>query len=190
MTDLTSIWLPIIAAAFAGYILSILLWAISPHHLADFKSLPDHDAFAKAIKDLGLGHGHYKFPHPKTQADFKDETFQRYYAEGPWGGIDLIPNKPNMARNMLFTLGYFVIVSVFVGYIISESRAPGSPFIEVFQMGTTAAIMAYAMGGMLGQIWYPTITKRGFVTTLIDAALYSLATGAVFAWLWPGAPTP
>ena len=190
MTELTAIWLPILLAGVACHIVSMLSWAASPHHIKDYKSLPDHNAFAAAIRSLGLPPGHYKFPHPQSQADFKTEAFKEAYANGPWGGLDLAPAKPNMGRNLGLTFGYFLLVSLFVGYLISESRAPGAEFLRVFQVGTTAAFMAYGLGGLLGHIWYPTISTRGFITTLIDAALYALATGAIFALMWPSAGLP
>ena len=64
--------------------------------------------------------------------------------------------------------------------------APGAKYLSVFRVVGTAAMMAYAIGGLPESIWKGTkwsITMK-FV---FDGILYGLVTAGTFGWLWPAA---
>jgi len=188
VSELLALWLPIIVATFAGFVLSFLLWALLPIHKGDFHELPDDAAFVKALEDLGLERGRqYVFPFARDAAHMKTQAFKDRYAAGPWGLLRMFPKRANMGQNLALTLGFFLVVNVLIGYVLSETLQPGAGFARVFQVATTIGVLSFTAGHLCNLIWFP-IPKRAFATTVLDGVLYGLATGVAFAALWPAAP--
>lgn len=188
MADLIALWLPILVATVAGFFLSFLLWAALPVHDKDFEELPDHEAFAKAMTDLGLRPGRqYLFPFARDKKFMQTDAFKARYNAGPWGLVRLFPAKANMGKNLALTLGFFLVVNILIAYVLAETVAGGADFLRVFQIASTVAILAYAAGPLCNLIWFP-IPKRALATLILDGVLYGLVTGAAFAALYPGAP--
>ena len=115
------------------------------------------------------------------------ENIEKFNA-GPWGTLSVWSGKPNMGRNMALTVLYFFLVSLLVAYLTSQARAPGSDFLAVFQIASTGAILAHVLGGAPNGIWFGK-RLRFFLTDAIDGLIYALATGAIFALMWPAAET-
>ncbi len=79
---------------------------------------------------------------------------------------------------------FFVIVSVFIAYVGSRTLPPGTPYLDVFQVVGTVAILAYAASSIPHTIWF----GRPWSNTLkdiVDGVVYGLLTAGVFGWLWP-----
>jgi hypothetical protein len=73
---------------------------------------------------------------------------------------------------------------VLVAYLTGRTVAPGTPFLHVFRVSGTAAVMAYSLGNFPASIWW----GRPWSTTLkdaVDGVLYALLTAGAFGWLWP-----
>ena len=90
----------------------------------------------------------------------------------------------SMGRNLVLSFIFYVVVSIFVGYLTGLARPLGAEFVEVFRVAGVAAILGYAMGSIPHSIWFRH-TLRSTMTDLGDAVVYGLATAAIFAWLWP-----
>jgi hypothetical protein len=180
------LWVPIAAVTAATFFLSFLFWALLQHHKADVARCPQQDQVLDFVSESGIEPGRYMFPNCADSSDYKDPEFIAMYNKGPWGVIDIWAGKPNMGRNMAFTIIYFLIVSVIVAYLTGLCRPAGSSFLEVFQVATTAGFLAHVLGGAPEGIWFGK-RPRFFLTDAIDGVLYSFTTGALFAWLWPAA---
>jgi hypothetical protein len=186
MAFLTELWLAILLASVACFILSSLAWTVLPHHNKDFKALPDFDAFVASIKSQGIQPGQYMFPYCEDQKAMGTPEFQQIYAKGPWGTLNLWPAKPNMGRNLVITFVYFLIVSALIAYVGFESLGRGADSLRVFQITGTVGVLAYCASGILNTVWF-SVPLRNIITGLVDGVAYGLVTGAIFAWLWPAA---
>jgi len=186
MDFVAQLWLPILLATVACFILSSLAWTALPHHQSDFKAIKDFDAFSHGLKSQGLKPGYYMFPYCDDQKAMRTAEFQELYAKGPWGTLNLWAAKPAMGRNLALTFAYFLIVSGLIGYVGFESLGAGADSLRVFQITATVGVLAYCASGILNTIWF-TVPLRNVITNLVDGVAYGLATGAVFAWLWPSA---
>ena len=185
---ITDLWLPILIATIATFFLSFLTWAVLPHHKGDVKFTPEQDKIMDLVRASNLEPGVYMFPNCAERKDYQQpENIEKFNA-GPWGTLSVWSGKPNMGRNMALTVLYFFLVSLLVAYLTSQARAPGSDFLAIFQIASTGAILAHVLGGAPNGIWFGK-RLRFFLTDAIDGLIYALATGAIFALMWPAAET-
>jgi hypothetical protein len=76
------------------------------------------------------------------------------------------------------------VISVFVAYLSSRTLAPGVPYLTVFRVAGTAALLGYA--GAL--FWAPIWMGKPWATAwkeALDGLVYGLLTAGTFGWLWP-----
>lgn len=180
------LWLPILIATLAGFFLSFLMWAVLSHHNADVAYCPEQDKILDLLRTSSIQPGAYMFPNCADRKDFKKPEVMEAMSAGPWGTLSVWAAKPNMPRNMAATIGYFFAVNLLVAYLTHLARPAGSDFLSVFQVAATAAVLAHVLGGMPNGIWFGK-RLRFFITDAIDGLVYALATGAVFALMWPTA---
>ncbi len=180
------LWVPIAAVTVATFFLSFVFWAVLQHHRQDVGFTPKQDEVIYLVNNSGIEPGRYMFPNCADHREFKQPEKVEMFNKGPWGVIDVWAGKPSMGRNMGLTFSYFLLVSIIVAYLTGLARPAGSSFLEVFQVATTAAFLAHVLGGAPEGIWFGK-RARFFITDAIDGAVYSVATGALFAWLWPAA---
>ena len=115
----------------------------------------------------------------------KYEAFAERYKRGPWATINVMGSPPNMGRNLGMTFAVMLVISAGIGYLAASVLAPGTAAMKVFQVTCTAGVLAYTFGGVMNGIWFG--KQAGWVIRdIIDAAVYAILTGAIFAWLWPG----
>ena len=194
MVGLLELWLPIVVSTVALFFASFLLWAVLPIHKGDVRPLPDEAAVTDHLKGLSIPPGFYMWPQPRDGEKMSDEAFTERYAAGPWGSMTVMPARPAMGRNLALTFAFYFVVSLFTAYILSESRAAGASFLEVFQIGATIGVMANCFGWIPNAIWFGR-PVRWVVTDLVDGVIYAVIGGLVFALMWPEAaaaalPTP
>ena len=183
------LWLPILLSAVALHFASFVLWAASPWHNADVKQLPDQAAFDAAFNPLGLKPGFYMSPCTHDPKEMKAPAFVERYNAGPWTGVTVFTGKPNMGRNLGLTFLVFLVASALIALLASLVLVPGAPFVAVFRFVAIAGVLAYTFGGMTNGILFG--KPLGWtLRDIVDALIYACITAALFAWLWPGAPTP
>ncbi|QDS96749.1 hypothetical protein [Adhaeretor mobilis] len=184
MTELTSLWLPILASTAALFFLGFLTWMVLPVHQPDWKRLPDEDAVSDAIRGLNIPAGNYMIPYCGNSEEMKSEAFLERQKQGP-NGILQIWYECGMGKalgmQVLFLLG-----TVFcIAYLASLALQPGATFMNVFQFVGAAAMITFTAGHIPERIWF----KRRVMGNVIDGVLYGIATGLIFAALWPGVVT-
>lgn len=184
MEFLLQLWLPILVSAVLVFVASSIAWTVSPHHKADLKKLPNEDAVLKSLKQHDIPPGMYMWPNCETSDEMKSEQFQARYKAGPWGSLNVLPSQPNMGRNLSLVFVFYLVVSLFVGYITAEARAAGAAFLPVFQVAGATAILAYCAASIPGAIFFGK-PPRFVLTELLDGVVYGLLTGLAFAILWP-----
>ena len=60
----------------------------------------------------------------------------------------------------------------------------GIPFAHVMRVVFAITGLAYAGAAVHESVWFGR-PWASFLRTLVDAALYALATAVIFAWFWP-----
>jgi hypothetical protein len=182
------LWLPVVCSAAAVFVASCVVWMVLPHHRSDWGTLPDEEGLMASLRRAGLRPGQYCFP--SADGDMKKmgtPEFQEKLARGPVGTMVVGPNgPPAMGRSMAIWFVYVLGVGVAVAYLSGRTLAPGAAGTEVFRMAGAVAVLSFAMGVLPAAIWEG--QRWGYVLKkALDGVLYGLITGALFAWLWPGA---
>jgi hypothetical protein len=177
-----NLWIPILAATFVLWLLSTIFWTALPHHENDFSKLPDEDQLMSAVREANVPPGRYMFPFLR-HADMKDPAMVEKYKNGPRGTV-VLWDIPNMGKNIGLTILYFFIISVVMAYIAWESLSVSPDkvgFMRVYQIVGAMGLLVYCSSGQLHAIWFPRRMRMDF----LDGIAYGVATGLVFALLWP-----
>ena len=187
MVPLTSLLLPVVASAVAVFLLSSVIHMVLTHHRHDVRRLPadKEDAILDALRRLDASPGDYAAPHAGGPAGMNDPVFVAKATKGPMAFITLAPGAaPSIGPNLAQWFVYCIVVGIFVAYVAGLVFGLGAAFPAVLRVVSAVAFLAYSMALPQASIWF----RRSWATTLRsmgDSLLYGLATGAVFAWLWP-----
>lgn len=178
-------WLPILVATVAMFFMSFLIWAVLPHHTADWKRrLPNEDSILAAMRDPVPEPGQYMLPHCPDQRELAKEEMQAKWEQGPAGFLYVLPRGlPKMGRRMGCQLTYQLMVNVFIGYIASLTIPHGAGFMDVFRVVGAVAVLGHAAGFIPNAIWF----GRPFASAakeVLDGIAYGVVTGLIFAALW------
>lgn len=182
MVTVAQLWLPILVSAVFVFIASAFAWMALPHHKKDILPLPKESPIPGQTRDLKPGV--YMYPSCGDRKEMGTDEFKKRFNEGPWGVLNVLPSKPNMARCMIMVFIAYVLVGVFVGYVTGLARAPGAGYLEVFRVAGATAVGIYCLGWMPHAIFHGK-PARAWATDLIDGVVYGLITAGTFAWLWP-----
>lgn len=184
MDFLTQLWLPIVASAVAVWFISALGWMLINHHSKDMKPLSP--AAEEELKGLivrhGVAPGAYGFPDFQSFKG-KSKEEQAALSKKPMGLLRVWKDM-GMGRNMALTVVVNLVIGVLIAYLGWEAMGRGASFVKVMQVLGTAGVLAHCFGGMTQNIWYQE-SRRNMVMCFIDGVIYGMATGAIFAWLWP-----
>lgn len=185
MTELASLWLPIILSAVAVFIVSSIIHMLLPLHKDDYLKVPEEDKVMDSVRQFNIPPGDYMMPRAESSKDFKSPEFLDKMNKGP---IMIFTVKPNGQWGMGKALGlwflYSVIVSFFAAYISGRALPVGADYMQVFRFIGATSFMGYSLALMQSSIWY----SRKWSTTLksmLDGLLYAMFTAGVFGWLWP-----
>lgn len=188
MVSLMSLWIPIVLAAVAVFLVSSIVHMILPYHRTDVAKLPAEEDVMAALRAANVPSGDYVFPHGGSMAAMKDPVYLEKYKRGPVGALTIFPavktERPSMTAELSQWFVFNVVVSLFAAYLASRALGAGAGAWEVVRFTGTVAFAAYGLGSVPESIWW----KRKWSSTLkglFDGLLYALATGAVFAWMWP-----
>lgn len=185
LTPIADLWLPILVAAVVAHIASAIMWTVMPHHKTDFGKMPDEDNVMAAMRKGGLSPGDYMFPYCASHADMGKPDHQAKLQEGPVGTMTVMRNGiPSMGPMMVQQLVFFLLTTVLIAYIGAVTMEPGTPYLKVFRVIATAAILAFAGAHTPRSIWF----QRPWANTfkeIFDGVVYGLLMAGVFGWLWP-----
>ena len=188
MVPLPDLWLPILLSAVAVFVLSFLVWTALPHHKSDFKKLPAEDATINALRERPPEPGAYMLPLAWTHADLKSPEIAQKLTEGPVGFINIVPSgmptTGTMGKKFVQLLVFYLVLSVLVAYVTGTAFAADAAGMDVFRISATVAAMGHGTGVITAAVYFGTPWSNTW-RHVIDAVIYGLATGAIFAWLWP-----
>lgn len=187
MAFLTDLWLPILLSAVAVFFISSVIHMALKYHLKDYAQVPDEEGMLAPMRDGKIPPGSYVFPYCVDFKEFQEEPMQKKLREGPVGFMTIRGNGDwNMGKSLVQWFVFCVVLGVFIAYASSLALVSGDDFGRVFRVVSTIAFLAYAGCAPADSIW----KAQSWATTcrfLFDGLMYGLGTGAVFAWLWPGA---
>ncbi len=98
---LMSLWLPILLAAVAVFLVSAILHMVFKYHNGDFAALPDEDGVMSALRPFQLAPGEYTMPHCTDQSQMKDPQYLEKLNQGPVGILPH-PNTLQCANSSMF----------------------------------------------------------------------------------------
>lgn len=186
MVTIASLWLAIIIASVLVFIASAIIWTVLPHHKSDYKPLPDEAAVRRALQPQDLPPGQYNIPNIASPDALKDPEVAKLFTDGPVGFLTVLPKGiPNMGKNMVQSLVFYLLVSGTIAYLASRSLAPEAEYWEVFRFVGTFAWAAYGFAIVPDAIWFGR-PWRAVGKQLVDAFLYATLTAGAFAGFWPG----
>ena len=179
----TELWIPIVLAGVAVFVVSSLIWSVLQYHNSDWRSLNDEEAAREALADSAPGQ--YAVPYALDNKAKAEESWQEKFREGPVAMVTVLPRgESGMAAQLIQWLVYCTLVSLFVAYVAGSTLPAGAGYLKVFQVTSTVTFLAH--GGMAGmrKIWFGQ-TTRSAAKDLLDALIYGLVTAGIFGWLWP-----
>ena len=165
------------ASAVAVFIVSSIVHMVIGWHKADYAKLPGEDDVLAAMREKGVGRGHYVFPCAPSMKEMGSPEMLEKYKQGPVGFVT-VTGPPDMGKGLGLWFVYSILVSIFAAYVASFAGTSA----PVFRLTSTVAFMAYGLAAMVDSIWKGiswSITAR----FMADGLMYALATGACFHWL-------
>jgi hypothetical protein len=182
MFSIPELWLPILLSAVAVFLASSVIHMVLPAwHRNDSLRLPAEDRVADALR--GTPPGEYRMPYGATTAEMKTPAFEEKLARGPIALIGVY-REFAFGKALIYWFVYALVASWFAGHTAHRALPAGASDYLVFHTTAMTAFAAYGVGLAQASIWGPrpwTTTFKG----MLDALVYSLVTGAVFAWRWP-----
>jgi hypothetical protein len=180
-----TLWLPCVVSAVAVFVASSIAHMVLKYHRADYRGLPDEEAFAEPMRKMGLAPGLYVHPHCPDPSKMKDPAVQARYAKGPVALIALLPSgMPRMGKLLGLWFGFCLLVSFVAAYVARHTLPLEADGLLVMRITGAVAFAGYGLGHLQDTIWHGQPvgnTVRG----VIDAVVYAVLTGLVFRLLWP-----
>jgi hypothetical protein len=124
--------------------------------------------------------GQYVFPHAGNPPK-RDEAWQRKCKEGPAGMLILFPKGgANMGKSLALWFVQCLVLGLFVAYLTGLTVPAGAPYLRVFRIAGTAAVLAWA-GALPGSaIWFGALVEHA--QKVLDGVVYGLLVAASW-WL-------
>jgi hypothetical protein len=66
MTELSALWLPILLSSVIVFVVSSVIHMATPLHKNDYRSVPDEDKVAAALRPFAIAPGDYMVPRPAS----------------------------------------------------------------------------------------------------------------------------
>lgn len=185
MTELSALWLPILLSSVIVFVVSSIIHMATPLHKNDYRSLPDEDKVAAALRPFAIPPGDYMLPRCSSMEEMRSPQFLEKMKQGPVMMATIMPNgAPTMGKSLVLWFVYSAVIGVFAAYIAGRALPRGADYLRVFQFVSVTALLGYSAALWQMSIWY----RRAWSTTIIatfDGFIYALLTAGVFGWLWP-----
>jgi hypothetical protein len=185
MVGLDALIVPIVVSAVAVFIVSSLIHMVIQWHKSDYRGLAKESAVADALRASNVEPGIYNLPYCASMKEMGTPEMAAKLKNGPVAMIVVRPNgMPAMGKFLGLWFVYCLLMSLFAAYLAGRTLAVGAPDLVVVRFVGTIAFVGYGLANMVDSIWkgFPWSVTFKYV---FDGLLYSLATAAVFCWLWP-----
>lgn len=184
MTELSSLWLPILVSSIIVFVASSIIHMAPLWHRSDYPKVPGEDRLMDALRPLAIPPGDYMVPRALGNEMYSPEFADRL-RKGPVLVLTVMKNEvPSMRRSLVLWFLYSAVIGLFAAYITGRALPPGTDYRRVFQIAGATTFIAYAAALWQMSIWY----GRGWgqtVKSTADGLIYALLTAGTFGWLWP-----
>ena len=143
--------------------------------------MPNGERVQEVLK--GVPPGQYIYPGIMKPEERKDKEAQKRYEAG-MGFVIVREPRIEMGKQMGFSVLHYLVISTLVAYLAASTLPAGTPYLAVFRVVATAAILAYAGAIAANAIWWGN-SWSSTIKNIFDGVVYGLLTAGVFAWLWP-----
>ncbi len=185
MVSLSALWLPIVLAAVAVFVVSSIIHMVFKYHNKEYRKLPNEDGLMEAIHAENVTPGFYSFPHLASAKDMGSEEMQAKFKRGPVGVMNIQPNgPPSMGKLLGMWFAYSLLVGFFAAYLAGRTLGPGTSYLTVFRVVGASSFMAYSFAHLSDAIWKQKPWSMS-LKHVFDGLIYGLVTAGVFGWLWP-----
>lgn len=185
MTELFSLWLPILLSSVIVFIVSSIIHMASPWHKSDYPKMSNEDKVMDALRPLVIPPGDYLVPRPSTREEMRSPEFSEKMKRGPVMMLTVWPSGPiQMGKNLVMWFLYVAVVGLFAAYVAGRALPVGTAYLHVFRFIGVTAFMGYSVALWQMSIWY----RRAWSATIkatVDGLIYALLTAGTFGWLWP-----
>ena len=185
MTELHTLWLPILLSSVIVFVVSSIIHMALPWHKSDYPKVPNEDKVMDALRPLAIPPGDYMIPRPSSRQDLRSPEFAEKIKKGPVMMITVMPSgQMSMGRNLVLWFLYSVVVGILAAYIAGRALPAGATYLSVFRFAGATAFIGYSVALWQMSIWY----RRAWSTTIkatVDGLIYGLLTAGTFGWLWP-----
>ena len=185
MVSLDQLWMPIIAAALAVFVMSSLIHMVFKWHNSEYRKLPNEEEARAALRSSAASPGTYFIPHMSHHKEMQDPEVVKRFVDGP---VAMITMRRAGAPTIGPALGqWFVLnlgVAAVAGYLACHAVPAGASFLAVARYTSLVTFLAYAGGAISGGIWmgkpWSSVMKE-----VLDALLFGLVSACAFGLLWP-----
>ena len=182
-----SLWIPVLVSSVVVFVISSILHMALKYHRADYKGLPNEDAVRDALGKGSLPPGLYQLPYCADMKEAQNPAQKAKFAQGPVAVITVIANGiPAMPKYLAQWFMFCLFASFTAAYVARHTLHPGEDGLLVMRITGTVAFAAYGLTNVLDSIWKGQPWSNT-ARSLIDGAIYAVATGATFCLLWPKA---
>jgi hypothetical protein len=177
-------WVVLVTAVFV-FISSSLIHMVFKWHNSDYGKLANEDTVRDVLRAGSPKPGQYVIPHCLDMKQMSSPEMQAKWIEGPVAFVQVkasgLPKMgPQLGQWFLLNVG----VAAFVALALVSIPAASLNAHVVFHIAALVTLLSYGVGSISGGIWYAQ-TWSSVAKDLLDALIYALVSGAVFAWLWP-----
>jgi hypothetical protein len=153
-------------------------------HSADYHGFSNEGEVQAALGKGNPTPGIYMVPYCKPEDMRKPETLEKF-KKGPQAFLFVrAATGMNMTKPLIQWFLFCLVVALFSGYVAGATLAPGTASAQVLRVVATVAFVAFGLGTIPYGIWFGQPWKA-VVKDLVDALIYGLIAGAVFAYFWP-----
>jgi hypothetical protein len=185
MVTLAALWMPIVVAAVAVFLVSSILHMVLQYHRADYKRIPNESEALAGVAKAALPPGYYQFPWCESMKEVSTPEGQEKFRRGPVGMLTILPNGPmSMGKYLGGWFAYCLVVSLALACLAGSSLAPGTEYMVVFHFIAIAAFLAYGLPNAVNSIWAG-VPWSNTLRATFDGLVYALVTAGCFGWLWP-----
>ena len=185
MISLAQLWIPILLSAVLVFVASSLIHMVFKWHNSDYRKFANEDEVRAAIRAGNPSPGQYVLPYCNNPKDMRTPEMLQKYKEGPDGFVVLTqPGEPSMGKPLVLWFLLALGVAIAAGYLASRTLPSGASVGAVCRVVGLVTFLAYAIGSFSNAIWFGK-PRGAMLKEVLDALIYGLVSGAVFAWLWP-----
>lgn len=186
MDQILQLWLPILVSTVLVFVVSAILWMLTPIHKNDYKNPGDKEGgIQSAFASASLEPGVYFIPSAMCGKG-PDAKEKAKTATGPFVSFTVLPEKPNFGYSLILWFINSLLVSALVGYVTTHTLLPDTAYLRVFQAAGAVATLAYC-GYLLPLVAWHSLPLKQLPGKIFDGLVYSLLTAGSFAAFWPSA---